>query len=1130
MPGISAKTQPNASRLGTDVPIIKSEPTGAKFDASSALALKTEEKQKARSDGTGSADSSTRYSAMSPQLMKRYGLAPQGSVAAPVAAPATPPPAAARPAQQPAPSSSPSAATVRMSGGVVPATVAEVTTRPGRADADTDYATQSNRRARGLSSPSEVPVVSEGRKKSLTDSLVAGAEYGGFQVSDAKGNPVSGGSYDANQPGGGVMGGMGGMGGGGFGGGFGGRGGIPTRGNTQSGALDLSLKGQLAAPRQSVSTYNLAGISEAELAKATGLSRGETRLGLVRAQDREKSQKEYFGRQAGELKEESLKQVSEATKLDGADEVLALERSRPEPSEPRRELQRAKDKDSLVVHYDLYDTGQELKEKYAYVQTGDQLSKLEGVSAKSQIPTMNDKQSGANRAPVLGDVPLLGRAFITNKKVADTTEFIRAGTGIIAGKKSEQVDKKMSQSEVVAGRGSNPAPNNVDFGYHTAVADGEKQVEAERYYRKDNPQNVSASQSVNGVINGPVPVAELKEEKDRKYGETRGRTAVAEAKPGFVLTDEVLGKNLSGIDAVRLTTSTVRNEDVLAESLNNRFAADLSPTPANHLKSIQPNWFFADSDINRVGEAWQEYEARDSARKNVTAELGDIMALTDTDFSVQDSRQKELFGNAVQGIQKAAELDQAEHKIATPAIETEKIEDLAEKAKTASPVPQPEVSVAENSFSTFSLNVSDVSFKLAAASLEKGVLPDPSSIRSEEFINVFDYRDREPAPGSPIAFTFERAQYPFAHNRDLLRFSVRTAALGRDASRPLNLVLLLDNSGSMERADRVRIIQESLKVLASKLQAQDRISVVTFARRPRLAVDNLPGDRAMELAETVGKLPPQGGTNLEEALRQAYDVVLRHFIHNGINRIVLMTDGAANLGNVNPTALKSRVEQGRKQGIAFDCFGIGWEGFNDDLLEELSRNGDGRYGFVNTPEEATSEFAAQLAGALQVAASDVKVQVEFNPKRVVLFRQIGYAKHQLTKQQFRDNTVDAAEIGAAESGNALYTVQVNPKGQGDIGKVRVRYKTPSTSEYHEHEFAVPYTGAGLPMEKASPALRLACASAAFAEWLTSSPFAAEVTPDKLLRYLTGMTTAFPGDPRPRRLEDMIRQAKSISGR
>src|SRR5438067_2020453 len=112
-------------------------------------------------------------------------------------------------------------------------------------------------------------------------------------------------------------------------------------------------------------------------------------------------------------------------------------------------------------------------------------------------------------------------------------------------------------------------------------------------------------------------------------------------------------------------------------------------------------------------------------------------------------------------------------------------------------------------------------------------------------------------------------------------------------------------------------------------------------------------------------------------------------------------------------------------GIALDCFGIGWEGYNDDLLENLSRNGDGRYGFVNTPEAAATEFAGQLAGALHVAASDVKVQVEFNPRRVTTYRQIGYAKHQLTKEQFRDNTVDAAEIGAAESGNALYVIESN---------------------------------------------------------------------------------------------------------
>src|SRR5207245_6386366 len=126
-----------------------------------------------------------------------------------------------------------------------------------------------------------------------------------------------------------------------------------------------------------------------------------------------------------------------------------------------------------------------------------------------------------------------------------------------------------------------------------------------------------------------------------------------------------------------------------------------------------------------------------------------------------------------------------------------------------------------------------------------------------------------------------------------------------------------------------------------------------------------------------------------------------------------------NSRNDQTESLMQKVESLRNQVIALYCFCIGWEGFNDDLLEVLSRNGDGRYGFINTPEEAATEFAGQLAGALHVAASDVKVQVEFNPSRVTAYRQIGYATHQLTKEQFRDNTVDAAELGAAESGNAF---------------------------------------------------------------------------------------------------------------
>ncbi|MBI3880999.1 MAG: von Willebrand factor type A domain-containing protein [Verrucomicrobia bacterium] len=452
------------------------------------------------------------------------------------------------------------------------------------------------------------------------------------------------------------------------------------------------------------------------------------------------------------------------------------------------------------------------------------------------------------------------------------------------------------------------------------------------------------------------------------------------------------------------------------------------------------------------------------------------------------------------------------------------------KPAANAPIPQPEILARDNAFSTFSLNVSDVSFKLAAASLEQGQMPDPASVRSEEFINAFDYRDPEAAPGVPVAFAWERARYPFAHNRDLLRFSVKTAAAGRQSGRPLNLVLAIDNSGSMERADRVRILREALRVLGTQLHAADKLSVITFARTPRLWVDGAGGETAGEIFEKVGALTPEGGTNLEEALNLAYRTALRHYLTNGLNRVVLLTDGAANLGDVDPAALKQKVEAHRKQGVALDCFGIGWDGFNDDLLEVLSRNGDGRYGFLNSPEEAATDFAGQLAGALQVAASDVKVQVEFNPKRVTSWRQIGYAKHQLTKEQFRDNTVDAAELAAQEAGNALYTIEANPAGIGPVATVRVRFKIPGTSDYREHAWDVPFTGNAVALEQSSPAMRLAATASAFSEWLAASPFAAEVAPNKLLNYLSGVPEIFGADARPKKLEWMIRQAKSVGGK
>jgi Mg-chelatase subunit ChlD len=425
--------------------------------------------------------------------------------------------------------------------------------------------------------------------------------------------------------------------------------------------------------------------------------------------------------------------------------------------------------------------------------------------------------------------------------------------------------------------------------------------------------------------------------------------------------------------------------------------------------------------------------------------------------------------------------------------------------------------------------VSDVAFQLAAASLANQELPEPACVRSEEFVNALDYHDPVPAPDSKLALAWEQAHNPFEHNRDLVRLSIQTAAWGRESGRPLNLVLLLDSSGSMERADRVQIVRETLKVLARKLTTMDRVSVVAFARTPRLWVDGLVGGDPEELLRQVGNLNPQGGTNLELALDLAYATARKHFIANGNNRVILLTDGAANLGDVNPVTLKEKVEKHRCEQVALDCFGVGWEGYNDNLLELLSRNGDGRYGFMNDPIAAATGFADQLAGALQVAAANVKAQVEFNPQRVISYRQVGYEKHQLTQEQFRDDTVDAAEIGAAESGTALYSIQVNPEGTGPLGVVRVRYQVPATGLYEEAEWVLPYSPGILPLDKASPSMRLAAVAAAFAEWLARSPHAAQINLPALHAYLADVPGLYPRDPRPQLLVEMIRRAGQLAG-
>lgn len=422
-------------------------------------------------------------------------------------------------------------------------------------------------------------------------------------------------------------------------------------------------------------------------------------------------------------------------------------------------------------------------------------------------------------------------------------------------------------------------------------------------------------------------------------------------------------------------------------------------------------------------------------------------------------------------------------------LNKEQDEEKVKPAPTPAPIPTDELSANAEAFSTFSLHVSDASFKVAKAALDRGERPDPESVRPEEFYNAFDYGDPTPAPGEPVACAIEQAAHPILPQRNLVRVAMRTGAAGRAASQPLNLTVLLDHSGSMEREDRHEGLNQAIVQLASLLKAGDTITVAGFSRTPRLMADRLPGERAKELIDIVRNTPSEGGTNLEEALKLGGDLALRQKNPAAQNRIVLLTDGAANLGNAKPEDLAERIRALRQQGISFDAAGLGAGGVNDRMLETLTRDGNGRYYLIDQPSDADANFAKQLAGAFRPAAENVKVQVHFNPARVGRYKLIGFEKHRLKTEDFRNDKVDAAELAAEEAGVALYQVETLPQGTGEIGEASVRFKDTSTGRMVEQTWTIPYDEKAAAFDQAMPSMQLASLAALAAEKLRGGPLA-----------------------------------------
>ncbi|HEV2845003.1 MAG TPA: von Willebrand factor type A domain-containing protein, partial [Thermoanaerobaculia bacterium] len=333
----------------------------------------------------------------------------------------------------------------------------------------------------------------------------------------------------------------------------------------------------------------------------------------------------------------------------------------------------------------------------------------------------------------------------------------------------------------------------------------------------------------------------------------------------------------------------------------------------------------------------------------------------------------------------------------------------------------PFTETAQDRLSTFGLDVDTGSYTVARRYIADGNLPDPRSVRLEEYVNYFNYGDPAPTRGD-FAIRAEGAPSPFAPgaNHRLLRFNIRGREIKAEHRRPVVMTFVVDVSGSMAEQNRLELVKQSLSLLLDQLTPRDRIGLVVYGDVARLVLE--PTNNREAARSAIQSLHPEGATNAEAGLQLAYDVAGRNFRMDSSNRILLCSDGVANVGHTGPQAILGRIGREARRGIELSTLGFGMGNYNDHLMEQLADKGDGRYAYIDTLDEAKRVLVEEVTGALQTIAKNAKVQVDFNPAAVTRYRLLGYENRAIADERFRDNSVDAGEVGAGHSVTALYEV------------------------------------------------------------------------------------------------------------
>jgi Ca-activated chloride channel family protein len=325
--------------------------------------------------------------------------------------------------------------------------------------------------------------------------------------------------------------------------------------------------------------------------------------------------------------------------------------------------------------------------------------------------------------------------------------------------------------------------------------------------------------------------------------------------------------------------------------------------------------------------------------------------------------------------------------------------------------------------STFGLDVDTASYaNVRRFLLEEHRLPPPHAVRLEELINYFTYSDPEPGEPHPVGVALEVGRCPWEPAHHLVRIGVKGRTINLENRPPTTLVYLVDTSGSMRDANKLPLVQQSLRLLASQMTENDRIAIVTYSDSAGLLLDSTPGDQRDTILAAIDGLVADGSTNGEAGLRLAYDVATRHFLPQGQNRVILCTDGDFNVGESADAPLVRLIMEKRQTGVFLSICGFGTGNLKDSKLEQIADHGNGQYHYVDSRDEARKVFLNDLTGMLYTVAQDVKLQVEFNPAHVAAYRLLGYENRTLAAEEFRDDRVDAGDLGAGDSVTALYEI------------------------------------------------------------------------------------------------------------